>query len=97
MYRPTDVPAQDDKQSLAHLMWYGDELDIVAIIADGYHSGMLNPDLTYKANQAVEVVLGKYEEDYYNTNYRFQADGFPSPSHYRNNGEEGVCACVYIL
>lgn len=71
-------------------MWYGDELNIVGIIPDGYHSGMLDPVQTSRANQAVEVVLSKYEEDYYNNNYRFQADGFPTPSYYRNNGEESI-------
>jgi hypothetical protein len=57
----------DDRQSLVHLLWYADELDIVGIVPD-YWKG--------KGIEACQQVLEAYNSDY--LAYNFEKKGFPS-------------------
>jgi hypothetical protein len=59
----------DDKQSLVHVLWYADELDIVGIIPD-YWSG--------KGYEASMEILDTYKEDY--DEFNFKEKGYPDPS-----------------
>lgn len=58
----------DDKQSLVHVLWYADELDIVGIIPD-YWSG--------KGYEASMEVLETYSKDY--KEFDFEEKGYPDP------------------
>jgi hypothetical protein len=58
----------DDKQSLVHVLWYADELDIVGIIPD-YWTG--------KGYEASMEIIENYREDYYK--YSFKNKGYPDP------------------
>ncbi|MEM1096127.1 MAG: nucleoside hydrolase-like domain-containing protein [Bacteroidota bacterium] len=58
----------DDRQSLIHLLWYADALDIVGIAPD-YWRG--------KGYEASLEAIAAYEEDY--TAYGFAEKGYPSP------------------
>jgi hypothetical protein len=58
----------DDKQSLVHVLWYADELDIVGIVPD-YWSG--------KGYEASMEVLDTYKKDY--AEYSFMDKGYPDP------------------
>ena len=58
----------DDKQSLVHLLWYADELDIVGIIPD-YWNG--------KGYEASIEVLDTYRKDF--EAYNFGTKGYPEP------------------
>ena len=63
----------DDRQSMAHLMMYANEVDIRGIWPDTLDGGV----------QGTQMVLDLYEEDYTNPAYTFQALEYPSPSHLR--------------
>jgi hypothetical protein len=63
----------DDRQSLIHLLWYADELDIEAIVPD-YWNG--------RGNEACELVLEAYRADY--ESYDFSGRGYPEPSEVRD-------------
>lgn len=58
----------DDKQSLLHLLWYADEINIAAIIPDAWQS---------KGYEATMDDLEKYAADY--TTYQFGKKGHPHP------------------
>lgn len=58
----------DDRQSLIHLLWYADQLNIKAIVPD-YWSG--------KGFEACMIGIDAYEKDY--SKYSFQSKGYPSP------------------
>jgi hypothetical protein len=63
----------DDRQSLVHLLWYADELEIRGIVperwnAEGYEASIM----------AVEA----YSEDY--DKFNFQSKGFPGPGEIRD-------------
>ena len=58
----------DDKQSLVHLLWYADELDIVGIIPD-YWNG--------QGYEASIEVLDTYRKDF--ETYNFGEKGYPEP------------------
>ena len=64
----------DDRQSLIHLLWYSDELDIVGIVPD-YWTG--------KGYEACLMGLDAYEQDF--EDYAFGTRGFIPPSVIRNN------------
>ena len=66
----------DDIQSLCHLMYYADELDIRAIIPDNF-------DLTDQPGglKATLDVIEAYSEDYDNSGNNFQKMNFPDPGY----------------
>jgi hypothetical protein len=59
----------EDKQSLVHVLWYADELEVVGIIPD-YWSG--------KGYEASMEVLETYKKDY--NDFNFKVKGYPDPS-----------------
>ena len=65
----------DDKQSMAHLFMYANEVEIVAIIPD-YWNG--------KGIEATNEAIDAYERDYFNNDYTFQEQGYPSPNKIRS-------------
>ncbi|MDC0584182.1 DUF1593 domain-containing protein [Bacteroidales bacterium] len=65
----------DDKQSLAHLFVYANEVDIKAIIPD-YWKG--------KGFEATLQTIDVYEKDYRNNSYRFKNGNYPHPDSIRN-------------
>ena len=60
----------DDRQSMAHLMLYANELDIRGIIIDRVEAGGI---------EATEQVIDCYEKDYNNEMFRFKEYGYPHP------------------
>lgn len=69
----------DDIQSLCHLLWYADELDIKAIIPEKFGRGEEPGGIT-----AAERVLENYRIDYNDTTNNFKKMGFPEPDHLLN-------------
>lgn len=65
----------DDRQSLCHLLWYANELDIRAIIPDRFSES---------AVQACDLAFDHYQRDFENTTSRFRELGFPNPDDFRN-------------
>lgn len=65
----------DDRQSMAHLMYYANEVDIRGI----------HPDASPEKGSilGVERVLDRYEQDYHDARYRFRALGYPPPDQLR--------------
>ena len=63
----------DDRQSMAHLMMYANELDIRGIWPDDINSG----------GRGTRIVLDLYEQDYNNRSYKFQDLDYPTPSELR--------------
>lgn len=66
----------DDRQSLCHLLWYADVLDIRGIVPDRFSETAL---------EACHMVFDLYEKDYANTDNQFQNDGFPEPDYFREH------------
>lgn len=64
----------DDRQSMAHLMMYANELEICGIWADDLNTGV----------KGSRIVVDLYEKDYNNSNYRFKELGYPLPSEIRS-------------
>lgn len=58
----------DDKQSLLHLLWYADALNIIGIIPDAWES---------KGYEATMDDINVYKTDY--NKYRFGKKGYPHP------------------
>jgi hypothetical protein len=58
----------DDRQSLVHLFWYADELDIVGIVPDRWNA---------KGMEASLMGVEAYEKDY--KKYGFKRKGYPTP------------------
>lgn len=69
----------DDVQSLCHLLWYGDELDIKAIIPDFFNREQR------EGIKAAEWVISEYKKDYENASCNFRNSGFPDPDHLMND------------
>lgn len=63
-----DAGDPDDRQSLIHLLWYSDQLDIKGIVPDRWEAG------GYKA---CTLALDAYARDY--KQYSFKTKGFPLP------------------
>ncbi|MBT9310744.1 PKD domain-containing protein [Leptothoe kymatousa] len=63
----------DDRQSMAHLMMYANEVDICGIWPDSLQSG----------SDATKIVFDKYEADYNNPDYNFQKLNYPTPAYLR--------------
>jgi hypothetical protein len=57
----------DDRQSLVHLLWYANELEIEGIIPERWDARGL---------EACNMALGCYEKDY--TDYHFKVHGYPT-------------------
>lgn len=57
----------DDRQSLIHLLWYADNLDIVGIVPDNWKG---------KGHEACMIGLEAYKSDY--GKYSFDKKGYPS-------------------
>ena len=64
----------DDRQSLVHLFWYADELEIEGIVPDRWNAQGL---------EACYMVLEAYEKDF--NSYQFKCKGFPSPKQLEKN------------
>lgn len=60
----------DDRQSMAHLIMYANEVDIRGIWPDTLDSGVLG----------TRMVLDRYEQDYNNPAHNFQTLNYPAPS-----------------
>lgn len=58
----------DDRQSLIHLLWYADELQIEGIVPDRWNA---------QGFEACQLVVDAYEKDY--LTYRWHGKGFPPP------------------
>jgi hypothetical protein len=63
----------DDRQSLIHLLWYADELDIRGIVPDRWNAW---------GYEACMMVNGAYSKDY--ERYGFDKKGFPAPTDVAN-------------
>lgn len=59
----------DDRQSLIHLLWYADELQIEGIVPDRWNARGL---------EACQLVIEAYAKDY--TSYSFAKKNYPAPS-----------------
>ena len=62
----------DDRQSLIHLLWYANELQIQGIIPDRWNA---------RSVEACNLVIDAYAEDY--RNYSFNAKNYPAPENLR--------------
>ena len=58
----------DNRQSLVHLLWYTDELEIMGIVPERWDS----------RREACELLLDGYEQDY--ETYHFDKKGYPNPA-----------------
>ena len=63
----------DDRQSLVHLLWYADELQIEGVVPDRWNARGL---------EACQLVLEAYARDY--SQYSFSNKGYPEPNDIRN-------------
>ncbi len=63
----------DDRQSLIHLFWYANELQIEGVVPDRWNARGL---------EACQLVIDAYTKDY--TVYAFHEKGYPRPSDLRN-------------
>ena len=64
----------DDRQSLCHLLWYANELDIRVIVPDRFKPSAVD---------ACNMAFGFYKEDYRDENTRFAEFGYPDPDSLR--------------
>jgi ADP-ribosylglycohydrolase len=65
----------DDKQSLAHVLWFANELEIAGVIPD-YWNG--------RGVEATLEVLEAYASDYTDPSTRLEEFGYPSPARIRS-------------
>lgn len=65
-----DAGDPDDRQSLVHLFWYANELDIRGIFAERSNAGGL---------EACQLAIGAYQQDF--KSFNFAAKGYPDPAH----------------
>lgn len=63
----------DDRQSLVHLLWYSDELEIAGIVPDRWNA---------QGYEASMMVVDEYEKDF--ESYKFQEKGYPEPNDLRD-------------
>ena len=76
----------DDKQSLVHLLWYANELDIRAIVPDRWNG---------KGYEATMEGMATYAEDF--ETYRFASKGFPLPDSLRDRVARNETEAVDML
>lgn len=62
----------DDMQSMAHILLYADQLDIVGVAPDRWGAG--------GHEEVLRILNEKYRPDYLNPTYRFREYGYPTPS-----------------
>ncbi|MCX7986016.1 MAG: DUF1593 domain-containing protein [Bacteroidales bacterium] len=62
----------DDRQSLVHLLWYSNELEIEGIVPDRWDARGL---------EACQQAIAAYEKDF--NDFLFDQKGYPSPNHIR--------------
>ena len=65
----------DDRQSLCHLLYYANELDIKGIIPERFSK---------TSAEACHIAFDKYEADYSNPKTRYREYGYPPPDYFRN-------------
>lgn len=65
----------NDRNSLLHLLWYADELDIKGIYPQLFGAG---------GPEATEMVISAYETDYNASGTKFVEMGYPTPNAIRN-------------
>lgn len=58
----------DDRQSLVHLLWYANELEIAGIVTDRWNAG---------GPEASLMAIDSYARDF--TTYNFKVKGYPNP------------------
>lgn len=58
----------DDRQSLVHLLWYADELDMLEIVPDRWNKEDL---------EACQMAVALYRADF--ERFNFFANGYPKP------------------
>ncbi|MEK6481205.1 nucleoside hydrolase-like domain-containing protein [Catalinimonas sp. 4WD22] len=63
----------DDRQSLVHLLWYADEVDIKGIVPDRWNA---------QGMEACQLAIDAYAQDY-NT-FAFKEKSYPTPEHVGN-------------
>ncbi len=59
----------DDRQSLIHLLWYANELDIEGIVPDRWNA---------RGMEACQLAVDAYEKDF--VGFQFDKKGYPEPS-----------------
>jgi hypothetical protein len=59
----------DDRQSLVHLLWYANELEVEGIVPERWNA---------RSVEACELVLEAYTNDF--KNYKFKKKGYPKPN-----------------
>lgn len=73
----------DDRQSLVHLLWYANELEIEGIVTDRWNAQGL---------EAAKMAIDAYAEDF--SKFDFQKHGYPQPEKIRNllaeNDEDAI-------
>jgi hypothetical protein len=65
-----DAGDPDDRQSLVHLLWYGDEVDIAGIVPDRWDA---------RGFEACQMAVEAYEIDF--DTYNFKKLGYPDPGY----------------
>lgn len=76
----------DDKQSLLHLLWYADQLNIIGIIPDAWES---------KGYEATMDDIKVYQTDY--KKYKFGQKGFPHPDTITNRVMHNEGASIALI
>jgi hypothetical protein len=69
-----DAGDPDDRQSLIHLLWYADELEIEGIVPERWNA---------KGLEACKLAIEAYAEDF--NSYRLNQKGFPDPKEVENS------------
>jgi len=68
-----DAGDPDDRQSLIHLLWYADELEVTGIVPDRWNA---------KGYEASVLAVEAYADDY--DQFHFRGKGYPEPDQIRN-------------
>lgn len=67
-----DAGDPDDRQSLVHLLWYADELEITGVVPDRWEA---------RGYEACQLVVDAYAKDH--ASHALGARGYPEPEHLR--------------
>ncbi len=86
----------DDMQSMSHVLWFANELDIKSIIPENFDRFDVKESEKYKGKKpknyggitAVYNAIDAYEADYANINNNFRSLRFPDPDSLRNMVQE---------
>jgi len=71
----TDSGDPDDKQSMAHLFMYADEVEIVSIIPDRWDVHGI---------EATMICIDAYEKDFNHPDYNYRKFNYPTPEYLRS-------------